>query len=601
MMKHIKDKVKTAHGTVANIFYMLRIMFKISPMLVIGEIFQHIFCTLPGRLVSVIGLKFVIDEVQNGGDSKKIVLGIALMVAVLVLGEVSTSVFFELFVHREREKLDYGIQTMFYKKAAHIDLQKYDDPAYYSDFILAIESSSDNLRHVLSMVKGYAGEIVSFLTIAGVILTIDPICLLIVVGFVAIFIPMGRYTGNLQMKRREDITEKHRKGDYFARLFYLPEYAGEIRTSGVFPLLRKRFNESADEVVDTQKKYVKKLDKLFYIQDTGIQAIGFVLVLGLYIGYQTIVTGEMSAGDFVATFNGALLIGNSILFLTVYSVRGFTERSRMIEKCRTFLAEKEKIVDGGHTAECGAPEAISVENISFSYEGNENDSLDKVSFEIKPCEKVALVGYNGAGKTTLTNLLLRLYDVKNGSIKIGGRDIREETVESHRARFAAVFQDFQIFSASVGENVALSKDFDEKRVLKALEIVGFDKELPEGVNTILLREFDDEGLMLSGGEQQKIAIARAFYKECPYIILDEPSANLDPISEYELNHAMMTQATDKTVIFISHRLSTTRHADRILMMEKGKIIESGSHDQLMQLGGKYAEMFNLQAEKYLEQ
>lgn len=595
----IRNKEKTTHSTISNIFYMLKTMFKVSPVLVIGEILQHIFSTLPGRLVSVIGLKFVIDEVQNGGDSKKILLGIVLMVSVLVLGEVSTSVFFELFVHREREKLDYGIQTMFYKKAAELDLQKYDDPTYYSDFILAIESSSDSLRYILGMVKGYVGEIISFVAIAGVVLTIDPICLLIVVLFVAIFIPMGRYTGNLQMKRREEVTEKHRKGDYFARVFYLPDYAGEIRTSGIFPLLRKRFNESADEVVNTQKKYVGKLDKLFYIQDIGIRAIGFVLVLGLYIGYQTIVTGNMSAGDFVATFNGALLIGGSILYLTVYSVRGFTERSKMIEKCRIFLAEKERITDGTHIAKCGEPEEIVVENITFSYEGSDKNSLDGISFEIKPYEKVALVGYNGAGKTTLTNLLLRLYDVKDGSIKIGGRDIREETVASHRDRFAAVFQDFQIFSASVGENVALSKTYDEERVWKALKAVGFDKELANGLETILLREFDEDGLMLSGGEQQKIAIARAFYKDCPYVILDEPSANLDPVSEYELNHAMMTGATDKTVVFISHRLSTTRHADRIFMMEKGKIIESGSHEELMNLNGKYAEMFNLQAEKYV--
>ena len=595
----IKNKAKATHSTIANIFYMLKTMFKVSPVLVIGEVLQHIFSTLPGRLVSVIGLKFVIDEVQNGGDSKKILLGIVLMVGILVLGEVSTSVFFELFVHREREKLDYGIQTMFYKKAAELDLQKYDDPTYYSDFILAIESSSDSLRYILGMVKGYVGEIISFIAIAGVVLTIDPVCLLIVILFVAVFIPMGRYTGNLQMKRREEVTEKHRKGDYFARVFYLPDYAGEIRTSGIYPLLRKRFNESADEVISTQKKYVKKLDVLFYIQDVGIRAIGFVLVLGLYIGYQTIVTGNMSAGDFVATFNGALLIGGSILYLTVYSVRGFTERSKMIEKCRTFLAEKEAIKDGTHIAECGEPETISVENITFSYEGNKKNSLDGISFEIKPYEKVALVGYNGAGKTTLTNLLLRLYDVKDGSIKIGGRDVREETVPSHRDRFAAVFQDFQIFSAPVGENVALSKEYDEERVWKALKAVGFNKELPNGLETILLKEFDENGLMLSGGEQQKIAIARAFYKDCPYVILDEPSANLDPVSEYELNHAMMTQATDKTVVFISHRLSTTRHADRIFMLEKGKIIESGSHEELMNLNGKYAEMFNLQAEKYV--
>ena len=594
-----KSKIKNAHGVISNIFYMLKVIFKISPVLVIGEILQHILSTLPGRLVSVIGLKFVIDEVQNGGDSGKIVLGIALMVGILVLGEVSTSVFFELFVHREREKLDYGIQSMFYKKAATLDMRKYDDPAYYSDFILAIENSSDSMKYLVAMVKGYIGEIVSFITIAGVVLTIDPVALAIILFFIVVFIPLGKYTGNLQSKRREEVTEKHRKGDYFARVFYLPDYAGEIRTSGIFNLLRKRFNESADEVVNTQKKYVKKLDLLFFLQDTGIRAIGFILVLGIYIGYKTIVDGSMSAGDYVATFNGSLLISGSILYLTIYSVRGFTERSKMIEKCRSFLSEKELITDGTHITVSKEPETINVKNITFRYEGNEKNILDGISFEIKPFEKVALVGYNGAGKTTLTNLLLRLYDVKDGSIEIGGRDIREETVDSHRNRFAAVFQDFQIFSASVGENVALDTQYDEERVWKALELAGFNKELPDGLKTILLREFDENGLMLSGGEQQKIAIARAFYKDCPYVILDEPSANLDPVSEYELNHAMMTGAENKTVIFISHRLSTTRNADRIFMMEKGKIIESGNHDELMNLGGKYAEMFNLQAEKYI--
>ncbi len=597
-MNKPQQKDKTTHSTISNVFYMLRLMFKISPGLVIGETFEHIFSTLPGRIVSVVGLKFVIDEMQNGADSRKVVLGIALMVGVLLIGEITTSLFFELFAHREREKLDLGVQSLFYKKAASLDLKKYDDPGYYSDFILAIESSSDNLRYIIGMVKAYLGEIISFITLGTVMLTIDPVCILIVLAYVVLFIPMGRRTGNLQMERREKITEKHRISDYFARVFYLPDYAGEIRTSGIYPLLRKRFLNSADEVVSTQKKYAKKLDWMFFIQDFSMQGIGFMLCLGLYIGYQTIVTGKMSAGDFVATFNSALLIGGSILFLTVYSVRGFTERSKMIEKCRQFLGEAETITDGPHIAPCGTPEAITVENITFSYDGNENDSLNGISLEIKPYEKVALVGYNGAGKTTLTNLLLRLYDVKSGSIKIGGRDIREETVASHRNRFAAVFQDFQIFSASVGENVALSADYDEERVWKALQSAGFDKELPDGLKTILLREFDDNGIMLSGGEQQKIAIARAFYKNCPYVILDEPSANLDPVSEYELNHAMMTGADNKTVIFISHRLSTTRNADRIFMMEKGKIIESGSHEELIALNGKYAEMFNLQAEKY---
>ena len=596
----MKKKDPKAHGTISNIFYMLRIMFKISPWLVIGEIAQQLLRTLPGKLISVIGLKYVIDEVTSGGDTKNVIIGIAVILLILVFSEIANSLFFELFAHRERERLDLGIQSMLYKKAAKLDMEKYDDPGYYSDFILAVEMSSDNIKYMLTNVKHYISEIVSFLTISAVMLTIDPICLLIVLFSVVFFIPVGRYTGSLMMKRRKAVTEKHRKGDYFARLFYLRDYAGEIRTGGLYPLLDKRFKESADDIVRTQNKYVKKIDTIFFVQESVIQVIGFMVLLTLYIGYQTLVTGNMSAGDFVATFNGAVQIGSGILFLTVYGVRNFTERAGMIEKYRIFMAEESKVPDGEGVAECGAPETIEVKNLSFRYQGKDENALTDISFRIDPCEKIALVGYNGAGKTTLTNLLLRLYDVTAGSIEIGGRDIRDVTVESHRARFSAVFQDFQIFGATVGENVALEKDYDKERVMDALEKAGFSKELPDGADTILLREFDDDGLMLSGGEQQKIAIARAFYKNCPYIILDEPSANLDPVSEYELNKAISETCTDRTVVFISHRLSTTRHADRILMLENGRVVESGTHDELMELDGKYAYMFRLQSEKYME-
>ena len=597
----MKKKIKAKHNTVSNVFYMLRVMFKISPGLVIGEIAELIMGALPSKLISVSGLKYVIDEVQNGGDPKKIILAIASMLGIIIACEVFTNIFYELFAHREREKLDLGIQSMFYKKAAELDLARYDDPGYYSDFILSIENTADNLRSILNLVRGYVEQVIAFAAVAAIMLTIDPICLVIVLVSVILFIPVGKYTGSLQTKRREATTEKHRRADYFSRLFYLPDYAGEIRTSGVYPLLRKRFTESADDVIDTQRRYVKKLDWLFFAQEFTVQVVGFMLILSLYIGYQTIVTGNMSAGDFVATFNGSVQIGSAVLYLTVYSLRNFTERSQMIEKCREFLGETSKIKDGEHIAECGEPEKISVKNVTFAYEGSKKDCINNVSFEIMPGEKIALVGYNGAGKSTLTNLLLRLYDIKDGSIEIGGRDIREETVDSHRARFAAVFQDFCIFGATIGENVALQKDYDSERVLEALKLAGFTKPLPNGTDTVLLREFDDEGLMLSGGEQQKIAIARVFYKQCPYIILDEPSANLDPVSEYELNQAISRNCGNRTVIFISHRLSTTRHADRILMLENGRIIESGSHDELMALDGKYAYMFKLQAEKYNDQ
>ena len=323
-----------------------------------------------------------------------------------------------------------------------------------------------------------------------------------------------------------------------------------------------------------------------------------MFLLPLYLGYCVLVKETLSAGDFVAAFNGAYSIAVSVNFLTVWAVAIFSERGKMIEKYREFLKYEPKIKDGEKTAVCDKPKEIVIRNLDFTYPGNSEPTLRDISLTIKPCEKIALVGYNGAGKTTLTNLLLRLYDVTDGQILIGGEDIREVTVSSHRDRFAAVFQDFQLFACKTGENVALSDSYDEERVKEALRHSGFDKKLEKGTDTELLREFDSEGKMLSGGEAQKVAIARAFYKNCPYVILDEPSANLDPIAEYNLNQAMIEAAKNKTVIFISHRLSTTVGADRIYVMEKGRIIESGSHSELMEQNGTYSYMFNLQAEKY---
>ena len=331
---------------------------------------------------------------------------------------------------------------------------------------------------------------------------------------------------------------------------------------------------------------------------TVAQALGFMLILPLYLGYQVIVNKTLSAGDFVATFNGAYSIAISLNFLMVWASAVFSERAKMIEKYREFLKSDFKIKDGKSTAEITEPKTITVKNMSFTYPGNDKPTLKNINLEIKPYEKIALVGFNGAGKTTLTNLLLRLYDVTDGEILIDGENIKDVTVGSHRARFAAVFQDFQTFACSVGENVALDEKTDPEKVRRALKHSGFTKPLKNGVDTELLREFDDNGAMLSGGEAQKIAIARAFYRECPYVILDEPSANLDPIAEYNLNRAMTEASEHKTVIFISHRLSTTVIADRIYVMENGEIIESGSHEELMNRGGTYAKMFTLQAEKY---
>lgn len=594
-----KGKLKSSSFSIfSTVFYFIGVLFKLSPMLVVLECTAGVMRRLPTRIISVLGVKYVIDVIASGGEKNKIIAAVVLIGVVLLITKTLDWLYCEFFFNTEREKLEGKLSRKLYKKARELDLENYDNPDFYNNFILVIESSAGGIVGILSMIQGYVTELVSFFTICSIMLVLDPVCLIIIVAVVLVFTPISKRIGELQAKRQIDNNRLHRRADYFARIFYLQDYCKEVRVNNVTDLLIKRYNEAADAVVDNQKKYVRKIDFLYFFQESGVQIIGFMLLLPLYLGYCVLEKHTLSAGDFVATFNGAFSISTSFSFLTVGVIRNFSELARLIEKYREFLARDVKILDGDKIAQIGEPKAIEIKNVSFTYPGNNAPTLKNINLTIHPREKIALVGYNGAGKTTLTNLLLRLYDVTEGEILIDGEDIRDVTVSSHRNRFSAVFQDFQLFSARLGENVSMSESFDDAVVSESLKYSGFTKELPNGNDTVLLREFDDNGVMLSGGESQKIAISRAFYKDCPYVILDEPSANLDPVAEYNLNRAMMEAAKDKTVVFISHRLSTTINADKIYVMEKGSIIEQGTHDELMKLNGTYAYMFNLQAEKY---
>ncbi len=250
-----------------------------------------------------------------------------------------------------------------------------------------------------------------------------------------------------------------------------------------------------------------------------------------------------------------------------------------------------------------------MKNVSFGYTEKDGYILHNISLTIRPNQKIALVGYNGAGKTTLIKLIMRLYDPSEGEILYNGINIKDYNIYEYREMIGTIFQDFKIFAANVGLNVVLDyQDADtitrrEKDVRNALEFSGFKEKLdslPQNLLTELTTEFEEDGVDLSGGESQKLAIARAFYKDAQLVILDEPSSALDPIAEYQLNEAMLQAADSRTVIFISHRLSTTRNADRIIMLEQGRVIEEGTHEELISLQEKYAAMWKAQAGKYVD-
>jgi ATP-binding cassette subfamily B protein len=281
----------------------------------------------------------------------------------------------------------------------------------------------------------------------------------------------------------------------------------------------------------------------------------------------------------------------------------FNEHALYIEDVRYFLAYEPTIKEDPTAPEAESGD-VEFKNVSFKYEGAERESLRDINFRIADGERIALVGRNGSGKTTLVKLLLRLYDPTEGEVTLNGKSAKDYRLSSWRALFGSVFQDFKLFSLSVKENVVLRlpRDGDDETVTEALKESGAWKKietLERGIESTMTREFDDEGVNLSIGEQQKVSLARIFAEKTPFVVLDEPSSALDPIAEYEMYKNMMEACENCGMIFISHRLSSAVMADRIYMLENGEVIEVGTHGELMAKNGKYADMFRKQAENYV--
>ncbi len=597
----MKNNKKEQSNAIKNNIYMLKFIFKHTPFMVFGYLFCDMLSNLPWTLSNVVLLKYIIDVVAEGKDYYRVLVALGLFLAFVVITNLGNTLFYEISMPKQKQKLYFAVYKTIYEKAAKMDYEAYDNPEFYNDLVLAMNSMNERAYSVLADIQDVLTNVISVLTIGAVIVSIDPVCLVFVAICVALMTPIGRRIAKVNVERTEAMTPLDRKNLYFSRVFYLQDYAKELRLSNAGKMIETRYNKNVFDRLSTISPYLAKQWKLYFCQESLPMTLLIYLGITLLMGYKAIVTKEVSMGDFAATFNGATSISTSVFALTSHLAINLRENGLYVEKFRRFMNAKEKMISGTKTTVFENPPVIKFENVSFKYPGKEKYVLKNINLEISPYKKIAFVGYNGAGKTTLTNLLLRLYDVTEGAITIDGVNIKEWDIKSYQKNFAAVFQDFSLFGATLGENVSMDDCPDKEKVEEAVKAADFDRELPNGTDSILLREFDDDGVSLSGGEAQKIAIARAFYKDCSFAILDEPSANLDPVAEYALNQSMTKAADDKTVLFISHRLSTTIMADEIYMLEKGEIIEHGSHDELMKLNGKYAYMFRLQAEKYSEQ
>lgn len=411
----------------------------------------------------------------------------------------------------------------------------------------------------------------------------------------------GNIKNRYDFKRYQESVPNDKVINYVNRVMYLPDYAKEIRLSKVFSLITKQYKDATRRNVKIADKYALRSANMNLWRITFTFTVIFEGVM-LFAAYSNMVKGSMSIAE-LTVMSSLMVSATWMLIFLCDNIMNTIKNGLFVSNLRNFLEYEEKIPeDQKGIMPKDSFEEISFEHVTFSYK--EEQTIKDLTFTIKKGESAAMVGHNGAGKTTIIKLLLRLYDPTEGVIRLNGIDIREYNLKAYRKLFATAFQDFKLFGMTVKENVLMGThpDNEDELVIEALKKAGVYErimQLPKGIHTMMTKEFDEDGAILSGGESQKLAVARAFLKPSPIRIFDEPSSALDPIAEYDLFNSIMQDGKAHTMIFISHRLSSVKNADKVFMLEMGQIIEEGTHRELLDQDGKYAEMYKKQAMNYL--
>lgn len=410
--------------------------------------------------------------------------------------------------------------------------------------------------------------------------------------------------------------DSNRKFNYFERLTQTQSIGQDIRIYGMADLLEKRVNGYLAISRKNMHKGIKDTNKLYIVSNAA--TFMFQIICNLYIGLKAIF-GMISTGNFIKYVNTMIALGLAIgrLFddwLQVDMVCSYlvyfaefldleNKKYEGKEHIEARSADGEKSADKADDASKAGVPAYEIEfrDVSFKYPSSDEMVLSHVNITMKSGEKMAFVGQNGAGKTTFIKLLCRLYDPTEGAIFLNGKDIREYDYKEYMAMFSVVFQDFQLMASTIAENIAIGTDYKEDEITDALVRAGMEERLgrlEDGINTNLYN-LEKRGIEISGGEAQKIAIARALYKDAPFVIMDEPTSALDPIAEYDIYNRFNDLVQNKAAIYISHRMSSCRFCDTIYVFEKGRIIQHGSHDQLVaDKDGLYCQMWTAQAKYY---
>jgi len=596
---------KARLASLKNIPRLLKLIWDTNPRMAGTNIFLRIVCSVFPPVMLYIG-KLIIDEVVILVNTKGqhdietlwtwvgLEFGLAIFLDILNrLISLNDTLLGDLFANKS------SVQII--EHAARLDLYQFENPTFY-DKLEKARQQTGGRTYMMTQILAQMQSIISFIMLAIGLAIFSPwLILVLLLAAIPSFISESRFN-TLKYSLTTSWTPQRRELDYIRFMGASDSTAKELKIFNLSGFLSARFNKLADEFYEANRKL--SIKSAFWGGLLNLLSMGVYYAVYVYI-ITTTVKGTITLGD-LTFLAGSFERMRSSFQSIMNRFADISSRALYLQDFFDFFDIQPTILSDKRSLPIPKPivKGITFENVSFQYPNTEKYSLKDVSFHLNVGEKIALVGENGAGKTTLVKLLARLYEPTEGRILLDGIDLKNYNIDELRSQIGIIFQDFVKFALKVSENIAVGNiaEIDnialiEQAAYKSLASTVIEK-FPEGYNQMLARRFKG-GVEMSGGEWQKVALARAYMRDAQLVILDEPTAALDARAEHEVFIRFAELISGKMAVLISHRFSTVRMADRILFLEFGELKEIGSHEELMQVNGKYAELFNLQAKGYV--
>jgi len=571
-MRSVMKKEKSFTGRIIrNNLYAMKEAMEISKRRVLCSLLKRLIEYLIWVFYSAFFVRYILDALEQEKPLKEV------LTAILLIGGVSLVL--ELFLYYCSNvwfpawdvTIFHALYKKVYKKAENVEIGCYENREFYDKFSTAVDDMGNKLcqcvDNMSTVICGTIGGILACYTMVE----IDPWTVLFLIAPLLGNFLFAPKMNKIFYERYQEGVPYDRKLAYINRVMYLREYAKEFRLSNVFHVVEDQYADATEGKSGIWKRYFKRAFPIGMLQYFFSYMVIFEGIL-LYGAYQALVPAAPTISfSQMAVLTSVMVTASWVWVQVIRAINNSTDNSMLVENLRNFLAYEEQIPeDGDGIIPESEIKSIVFSHVSFSYPGGEN-VLSDVSFEITAGKSVALVGHNGAGKSTIIKLLLRLYDPIEGVIYVNGRDIREYKLSAYRSLFACAFQDGTILPGTVRYNVLMGRDGTDAEVVEALQKAGvYEKvmNLPLGIDTTLTKEFDENGTLLSGGECQKLLVARAFAKPAAVAVFDEPSSALDPIAEHELLSGILQETDGKTRVLISHRLSCVKYAELYHVQER---------------------------------